>query len=973
MAMTEFPKLPDAPNSEMHVDDSHAVAVVVEEMAEAIEKETPTDTKPPFILRFFKGLAKGIAKPLFYLLSIGLTGLVIGSIIAFALFHYYSKDLPDSSSLANYNPAGMTRFYSNDGSLIAEYAKQRRIYTPFDDISPMVINAFIAAEDKNFYSHRGVDPEGIARAVYSNIQRYRDGDNSRSLVGGSTITQQVVKNFLLTREKSLERKIKEAILAMRITQTYSKDRILELYLNEIYLGLGAYGVAAASLEYFGKELHELQTEEAALLAGMPQAPSKYNPLKNPKEALYRRNYAITRMYEDGYINQAEYERAMAAEMVISEEPLISEPKAPFFSEEVRRWVAKEYDEDTLYNKSLFVKTTVDLAAQDIMDKALRDALVAYDRRHGYRGALVRLDGTDNWRESLQVVQKDTPLFGEQQVAVVLEVQAGKAVIGVMEKPEDEDSEPKAMLQNIPFADMKWARPLRASGSLGPIPKKPSDIVAVGDVVLVSPLEAKDQWRLEQIPEVSGAMVAMRPQTGEVVAMSGGYSFDSSQFNRATQAKRQPGSSFKPFVYMAALERGFTPSSIVVDAPVEISQGPGKPLWKPKNYGERFYGPTTLRVGLEKSRNVMTVKLAQKMGLEKVKAIGERFNIYKDAPLHYSMVLGSHETTVLDLVAGYSMLVNGGLKVSPVMVKRIDGRDGKTIYRADQRACTRCNQEQGDAISMNAPPVIKDNRERAADPRVAYQMVTMLEGVVQRGTAVRAKALELPMGGKTGTTNESRDAWFVGFTQDLVVGVYVGFDNPTPMGKKETGGKVALPAFMDFMKSYYEDRTALEFIQPSGILQVQVDRKTGVPPMPWQYASGPLITETFVTGGSIFVPGEEIDLEVPEVPTQMEYVNYDYERDVYIEGDELEGEDPYGIEGSPDEIQQRRYDPYSTKQTEQAQPSEQRWERAPPWQRQQTERTLPPRHPSRAFEDRRSRRDYNSPRNQRPSYGTGGLY
>ncbi len=1003
--MTDFPPIPnkseDKPRQEPELSEQEkpsleeaAEAVkIIDPLIEASSEKKANNKKPNIVLRFLGGFFGGIARPVFFFVSLGLTGVVIGALIIMGLFYYYSKDLPDSSSLANYNPAGMTRFYARDGQVIAEYAKQRRIYVAFDDIPQHVVHAFIAAEDQNFYSHSGVDPEGIARALFKNVTKY--GNNDRSLVGGSTITQQVVKNFLLTNEKSLERKIKEAILALRITQTYTKDRILELYLNEIYLGLGAYGVAAASLEYFDKELHELDTEEVALLAGMPKAPSSYDPIKNPERALERRNYVIRRMFADGYINEAEFKRATEAEMKVDEEPLIARPKAPFFSEEVRRWVSKTYGSDKLYNESLFVKTTIDLAMQDKLDKALRNALIAYDRRHGYRGVLAHLDSLDGWEDALLQVEKDTPLFDDQRAAVVLEVHKDKAIIAVLEPEvdaselaaEDEGAvEEKATQHIISFTAMKWARPVRPSGSLGAIPRKPSDILTAKDVVLVSPLAADGYWQLDQIPKVSGAMVAMRPQTGEVLAMSGGYSFGESQFNRATQAKRQPGSSFKPFAYMAAMERGYTPSTIVVDEPIEISQGPGKPMWRPKNYGGKFIGPSTLRMGLEKSRNVMTVRLAQMVGLPRIKAIGERFGIYEDSPLNYSMVLGSHETTVMKLVTAYSMLVNGGLKVEPIMVKRVDDREGKTLYRSGKKRCTGCTLSD-DSLKTKAPPRILDQRERVADPRVAYQMVSLLEGVVQRGTAVKAKKLGFPVAGKTGTTNDSRDAWFLGFTQDLVVGVYIGFDTPRGMGRRETGGKVALPAFIDFMKAEYTDYQPPEFIQPQGIVQVAVDRYTGVPPLPWQQAEGPTIIENFVTGGSIFIPGAEIDIAAPEVPEPESFVDYDAERDVYLRNN------------GNGQIQPRYDNPYSTKNDNQqrgyvpVQPaSEPRWE-TPPWQRNGASQSaeprrsintttspaggysgnssnLPPRHPSRAFEQRR--RDALRQR-RAPSQGTGGLY
>ncbi len=931
-----------------------------------------------------------LAKPLFYLVSIGLTCVLLGGLAIGAIFHYYSKDLPDSSALANYNPPGMTRFYSRNGQLIAEYAKQRRIFVEFEDIPRPVINAFIAAEDQNFYEHGGVDPMGILRAVMSNLERLSNKD--KSLVGGSTITQQVVKNFLLTNEKSLERKIKEAILAMRISQTYSKDRILELYLNEIYLGMGAYGVAAASLEYFGKELEDLSTEEIALLAGMPKAPANYDPERYPDKAKTRRNYVIKRMYEDGYINEAEYERASAAPLNVTEDRLISEPKVPYYSEEVRRWIVENFGSDELYNKSLYVQTAIDVDMQEKLDNALRSALRAYDKRHGYRGVLDHINSLEDWESALKEAEKKTPVYDKQRIALVLDVTSDGASIGMSEyytMPDSDEEQVRKIRGNISFANMKWARPVRESGSYGPVPNKPSDILNQGDIILVSPAKGKGEWELDQVPKISGAMVAMRPQTGEVLAMSGGYSASLSQFNRATQAQRQPGSAFKPFIYMSALERGFTPSSIVVDGPIEIDQGPGLPPWRPKNYGGKFAGPSTLRSGLEKSRNLMTVRLAQMVGLKKIKAAGERFNIYDDLPLHYSATLGAKETTVLKLATAYSMLVNGGLKVEPIFVKRIADRYGETKFKADMRDCAMCNSDiaKNDEVSNTQPLLPKDARERVADPRIAYQMVSLLQGVVQRGTAVRARALNLPIGGKTGTTNDSRDAWFMGFTQDLVVGTYIGFDTPKSLGDKETGGRVALPAFMNFMEAYYEGKEAPEFIKPAGILEVQVDRNTGVPPMPWQQGGGGLITETFVTGGSIFIPGDEINIAVPELPAQqddfVDYGNgYDPQDDIYrpvgVQPDNAQSVPQAPVYIAPEEesivapqqeIQQRRYDPYTTKEPEPNQ-------YVPVAPATEARRYTPPPRPTRA----RNKRTIGGPdywegrqQNAAPSRGTGGLY
>ncbi len=977
-----------------------------------------------------------LARPLIYLASVAVTGLVLVAIAVIVVFHLYSEGLPDSGKLAKYQPAGMTRLYAADGSLMAEYAKERRIFVPFRQIPGKVVQAFVAAEDKNFYTHRGVDPMGILRAFAANLRNYSTG--THSLVGGSTITQQVVKNFLLTREKSYDRKIKEAILALRITQTYSKEKILELYLNEIYLGMGAYGVAAAADEYFGKELGELSTEEVALLAAMPKAPAYYDPRHRPEEAKTRRDYVLGRMAEDGYINSAEVQRALATPLNFLASRAPATPATPFYSEEVRRWLLQKYGEDALYKGNLFVKTSADPDLQAIMDRSLRHTLVAYDRRHGYRGPLLHLESLNGWQDALALLAKDTPRYDKQRLAVVMGTGAANATIAFLPDPIPDASggkdagDDEHLTHVIPLDAMKWARPALSSGGLGAAPKRASDVLKTGDVVLVSPYgEIATQWALEQIPEVSGAMVAMRPQTGEVLAMTGGYSsFGRSQFNRATQANRQPGSSFKPFVYLAGMERGFTPSSIVLDAPIELPQGPGLPPWRPVNYGGQYFGAATLRMGLEKSHNAMTVRLAQMLGIKAIQSVAERFGIYPHPARNFSIALGSYETTVLRLVTAYAMLANGGLKVEPVLVKRVDDRSGATIYRADIRPCEGCNSGAKEGVhGGSAPPAIADTRERVVDPRIAYQMEQLLEGVVQRGTATKAKILGFPVAGKTGTTNDSRDAWFVGYTPEIVVGTYLGFDTPRNMGKKETGGAVALPAFIEFMQAYYKDREPPAVVKPEGILQLSVDRYSGVPALPWQAGTGSLITETFVTGGPIFIPGEEMKVAEPSDERAPEegkdqFVDYDYgnqayrsqtygpDGQIYAPGGEggtqspqtapggvqqsglppnyhpstayTLGSTPLGgtplggtpLGGTPPgaQIQGSSYPPSGNAAAvnpyDQRRPVPQPYPGNPAYPQQQNWQNLPPRHPGRMLEERRSR-------NYQPaggaSAGTGGLY
>lgn len=799
---------------------------------------------------------------------------IFGLIAAMLVFSYYNQGLPSFEKLAQYSPPVVTRLYAGNGKLLAEYATEKRIFVPLKAIPEMVRYAFVAAEDKNFYHHKGVDIYGIARAIRENAKNYGTG---RSLVGGSTITQQVVKNFLLTSEKSFERKIKEAILAYRISRVYSKDKILELYLNEIYLGNGSYGVAVAALNYFDKPLNELTVEEAALLAAMPKAPANYDPCRYPEKARERRNYVIGRMLEDGYISEFEAQRAMMAPIILERRSKEEIVKADFFTEEVRRDLARMYGSDALYEGGLTVKTTVDEALQKMADASLRKALTDYDRRHGYRGPVMTLGSAQSWEVTLPKATEgiEVPLYDGQQLAMVLTVEKAKATIGFASGSKG----------TIALKELKWARLAKRNNRLGPSIRSVKDVLSVGDIIIAEQLDAATaSYGLHQIPQVNGALVAMDPHSGRVLAMSGGYSYIKTEFNRATQAKRQPGSAFKPFVYMAALENGYTPSTIVVDEPVEVSQGPGKPLWRPKNYGGKFLGPTTLRVGLEKSRNTMTVRLAQMLGLGRIINVAKRVGIYEgNVPRNYSMVLGAHETTLLKMVTGYSMIANGGRRVEASLIERIDDRNGDIIYRRDDRPCPGCRIDPNRMVSSYAPPSIDDAREVVIDPRIAYQITSLMQGVTTRGTAAKARAIGKPVAGKTGTTNDSRDAWFIGFSPDLVVGVYIGFDKPRTLGRRETGGKVALPGFIDFMKKALADKPARPFRMPSGIRVVQVDRQTGLPPYPGDYGSGKIIGEVFVVGGSIYKPPLPIDAEDEEDLASLEY-------DVYQEIQD--GFDPY---------------------------------------------------------------------------------
>ncbi len=757
------------------------------------------------------------------------------------LFYHYGRDLPDYRQLADYEPPTVTRLHAGDGRLLVEYATEKRVYVPVKAIPRRVVNAFLAAEDKNFYSHPGVDFIAVARAIVINVGKIA---RSERPVGASTITQQVAKNFLLTNEVKLTRKIKEAILAFRIEQAFDKDRILDLYLNEIYLGFGSYGVAAAALNYFNKSLDELTVAEAAYLAALPKAPNNYHPIRKHQAAVARRDWVIGRMLDDGRIGFEEAEVAWAEPLQIHRVDPTEIVQAEHFVEEVRRELAEIYGETKLYEGGLSVRTTLDPRLQRIADRVLRAGLIAYDRRHGWRGPVTKLGEalfagesgetdagetdsgeTDSgepgaWREALAALEPPKGI-DPWRLAAVTGLDKTKAVIGFGD----------GAAGHIPMAELAWARPWRKGQKVGAKPKRPDAVLSVGDVVLVEPVAADGKGEayesgahgLRQIPGINGGLVAMDPHTGRVLAMSGGFSYGGSQFNRATQAQRQPGSAFKPFVYLAALDSGFTPATIILDAPFVIDQGAGQGKWKPTNYSRKFYGPTPMRMGLEKSRNLMTVRLAQTIGMEKVVATAQRFGIVDDMPPLLSMALGAGETTLLRLTSAYAMLVNGGRRIDPTLIDRIQDRHGLTIFRHDVRDCQGC---QGEAWAGQEPPELPDERERVADPASAYQVVSMLQGVVERGTGRRVRAVGKPLAGKTGTTNKSMDTWFMGFAPDLAVGVFAGFDEPRPLGARETGSSVSAPVFRDFMAAALEGRPAIPFRIPSGIRLVRINGDTG---------------------------------------------------------------------------------------------------------------------------------------------------
>ncbi len=733
---------------------------------------------------------------------------------------YFGRDLPDYEQLANYQPPIVTRVYAGDGRLMAEYATEKRVFIPIKSMPPLVIHAFLAAEDKNFYTHPGVDPLSMLRAAVTDALHYGSG---RRPVGASTITQQVAKNFLLTNEVSLQRKMREALVAVRMEQALSKDRILELYLNEIYLGGGAYGVAAAALNYFNKSLDELTPEEAAFLAGLPKAPNNYNPQRNPEGARDRRNYVLDRMIEAGYLTAQQGAAAEATPITLRRRDDTDVVKADYFTEEVRRELLQRYGEKGLYASGLAVRTSLNPQLQGLADKALRGALIAYDRRHGWRGPVSRMDANGDWQARLKAMP--LPAGADDvnwQLAVVLGTSSVGADIGLADGSRGQ----------IPFDEMKWARKPLQDATVGPAPAQTNDVVKAGDVVLVQTLAPQGlrngkttaaAYSLRQIPAVSGAFVAMDPHTGRVLALEGGFSYEMSQFDRATQAMRQTGSAIKPFVYLAALDHGFTPSTIVLDAPLVLDQGPGLPKWNPANYERKFYGPVPLLVGLEESLNLVTARVGATIGLDAVGDAIEKFGIMDHMPREYSFVIGAGETTPLKLATAYAMLVNGGKKITPSFIDRVQDRDGVTIFRADTRACDACANI---AWNGQAPPDLPDNRAQVDDPRSVYQVVSMMEGVVQRGTGKSVSVIGKPLAGKTGTTNDSNDTWFMGFSPDLVAGVFVGFDQPHTLGRRETGASVAAPAFRDFMQAALADQPATPFRIPPGIEMVRINPNTG---------------------------------------------------------------------------------------------------------------------------------------------------
>ncbi len=707
----------------------------------------------------------------------------------------YSNNIPDYKFLKNYKPPVSSKVYSGNGELVADFSKEKRIFVPYNSIPKTVINSFLSAEDKNFFSHPGVDAKGVIRAVINNIKNII---SSKRLEGASTITQQVAKNFLLSNEVSLNRKIKEAILAFRIERALTKERILELYLNQIYLGSGAYGVAAASLEYFDKSIRDLNYNDAALLAALPKAPSRYNPYRNIDLAKFRRDLVLKNLFDNGYIDSQLYSKLKNEKIILNKSKKVFLEDTQYYIEDVRKNIIETLSYDKVYKQGLNINTPINLKLQKIATETLRDGLISYDKRKGWRGSLANKKYSKDWFEGLNkfILEKSI----NWDLAIVKKINKFSVIIEVDDKLDG----------IIEYKDISWTK------------KEFSQLLRTGDIIYVEKIK-DNKFSLRQLPKINGGIVVMDPYTGRVLALSGGFSFKKSEFNRATQALRQPGSAFKPFIYALALENNFTPSSIILDAPLVLEQGTDLKMWKPENYGKKFYGPSTLRVGLEKSRNLMTIRIAQNLGINKIINFSKNLGIYKNPEQLLSISLGSAETTLLKLTSAYSVFVNNGKLVDPIIIDRIQDSEGKTIYNNEKRKCTNC-----DKISYlsNDYPDIKNDYKQIFSSQTAFQMTSILEGVIQRGTGKKLKDLKLNIAGKTGTTNKNTDTWFIGYTSNLLIGVYVGSDNPKPLGKYETGSKTALPIFKNFVKNAIKKSDARPFKAVEGIAMMVIDPVTG---------------------------------------------------------------------------------------------------------------------------------------------------
>jgi len=727
--------------------------------------------------------------------AVSLSIMLLSAIFGLLILWSFSNNIPDYKFLKNYKPPVSSKVYSGNGDLVSDFSKEKRIFIPYNSIPQNVINAFLSAEDKNFFSHPGIDAKGVVRAVIKNIKNML---TSNRLEGASTITQQVAKNFLLTNEVSLNRKIKEAILAFRIERVLTKERILELYLNQIYLGSGAYGVAAASLEYFDKPIKELDYAEASMLAALPKAPSKYNPYRNMKLAKFRRDLVLNNLLENNFIDKDNYETLVKKSINLKKKKKIFLEDAQYYIEDVRKNVIEKLGYEKVYKQGFNINTPIKLELQKTATKSLREGLISYDRRKGWRGPLTNKNYSDGWFSNLEKYYLEKSIGW--QIAIVKKINQFSATIETSDKTQGV----------IEFKNISWTK------------KEFDKLLRIGDIIYVEQINA-NKFDLKQLPKINGGIVVMDPFTGRVLALSGGFSFKNSEFNRATQALRQPGSAFKPFVYALALENNYTPTSLVLDAPIVLDQGSDLKMWKPENYGKKFYGLSTLRVGLEKSRNLMTVRVAQNLGIDKIVNLSRELGIYDNPDELLSISLGATETTLLKLTSAYSAFVNGGKLVKPIIIDRIQDSEGNTIINNEKRKCINCDQI---SFTSKAYPKIKDNYKQVFSPETAYQITSLLEGVIKRGTGKKLKKLRLNLAGKTGTTNENTDAWFIGFTSNLVIGVYLGMDNPKSLGKYETGSKTALPVFENFVKNGVKKSDARPFKVADGIKMMVVDPLTG---------------------------------------------------------------------------------------------------------------------------------------------------
>ena len=720
---------------------------------------------------------------------------MIGGIAVFAILWVFSNKLPDYKFLKNYKPSVSSKVYSGEGELVSDFSAQKRIFVPYNSIPKKVINSFLSSEDKNFFSHPGVDAKGVVRAIINNINNYL---YSKRLEGASTITQQVAKNFLLTNEVSLKRKIKEAILAFRIERSLSKKRILELYLNQIYMGQGAYGIASASLEYFDKPISDLNYGEASLLAALPKAPSKYNPYKNIELAKFRRNLVLKNLFDNNYISNKDYNKFIQQEIKLKKRKKIFLEDTRYYVEDIRKNVVNQFGFEKVYKQGFNIKTPLNLELQNIATSSLRKGLEIYDRRKGWRGPLTNKKNSKNWKKDLDKFKLEKSIGWN--IAIVKKINKFSAII------ETNDN----LKGVINYNSITWNK------------KEFFDLFNIGDIIYVKKIQ-DSEYELKQLPKVNGGIVVMDPFTGRVYALSGGFSFKKSEFNRASQALRQPGSAFKPFIYALALENNFSPTTLILDAPLVLEQGTDLKMWKPENYGKKFFGPSTLRTGLEKSRNLMTVRIAQQLGIKKIVNFSKKLGIYENPDELISIALGSAETTLIKLTSAYCSFVNGGKKINPILIDRIQDSEGNTIFNTEKRVCKKCDQI---SYLSDEIPKVSDKFEQIFSPETAYQITSILEGAIQRGTGRKLKDLNLDIAGKTGTTNKNTDTWFVGFTSKLVVGVYVGMDDPKSLGKRETGARTALPIFKDFIKKAVKKKDARPFKVAKNIIMMVIDPATG---------------------------------------------------------------------------------------------------------------------------------------------------